>query len=96
VIVVTIGPILLGVMVWFLLRSGRTILPAWRDSAHDGAWTLVVLPRDGFLNTPSDGPPRCAPTSNPSRAEVSVGASLSVAFARHCSPDAAPKEQAVR
>jgi hypothetical protein len=42
-IVVTIGPIMVGVMVWFLLRSGRTILPAWRDSAHDGAWTLVML-----------------------------------------------------
>ncbi len=51
-IVVVIIPLLLGGVVWALIRAGRTVGPVWRDSGHDGAWVLVVLASSWVLEDP--------------------------------------------
>ncbi len=45
-IVVVVGPLLVGTMVWLLRRFIRTVSAAWRASAHDGALTVVMLATD--------------------------------------------------
>jgi hypothetical protein len=43
VIILLIGPILVGAMVTLAVRAQRKITPLWRESGHDGAWCLMKL-----------------------------------------------------
>lgn len=51
-IFVVIVAVLLGIVGWAFIRARHTIGSLWRDSGHDGAWTLVVLASSWVLTDP--------------------------------------------